>query len=117
MAGADDLVIVYGVRRGGLAWSPGDSALPSRLVRALPKANILFFFPAEPVHADDEARASSLTTSRCRQRAERSARALLEFVDLLSQCRDLLHHLAVALGVFRFHLLELLVLFLDRAFL
>jgi Kef-type K+ transport system membrane component KefB len=54
VAGADDLVIVYGVRRGGLAWSPGDSALPSRLVRALPKANILFFFPAEPVHADDE---------------------------------------------------------------
>ncbi|MCU0730227.1 MAG: cation:proton antiporter [Hyphomonas sp.] len=43
----DDLVVVYGVRRGGLSWSPGDDALPGKLAAALPSTSLLFFYPAE----------------------------------------------------------------------
>lgn len=43
----DDLVIVYGIRRGGLSWSPGDDALPGKVAAALPATNLLFYYPAE----------------------------------------------------------------------
>ncbi|MFN3312334.1 MAG: cation:proton antiporter [Hyphomonas sp.] len=49
-----DLVLLYSVRRGGLAWSPGDSAVPSRLVQAMPKANLLICYPAEPERLGEE---------------------------------------------------------------
>lgn len=48
-----DLVAIYGVRRGGLAWSPGDNALSVRILQALPKANALIFYPAEPERVDE----------------------------------------------------------------
>lgn len=54
LANDADLVLLYAVRRGGLAWSPGDSTLPSRLVQALPKANLLIYYPAEPERLGEE---------------------------------------------------------------
>ncbi len=50
----DDLVVVYGVRRGGLSWSPGDDTLPGKLAAALPTANLLFYYPAEVVPSGEE---------------------------------------------------------------
>jgi Kef-type K+ transport system membrane component KefB len=43
----DDLVIVYGIRRGGLSWSPGDDALPGKVAAAMPATNLLFYYPGE----------------------------------------------------------------------
>ncbi|MFN3608434.1 MAG: cation:proton antiporter [Hyphomonas sp.] len=48
LANGQDLITVYGVRRGGLAWSPGDIAQHTRIVQTLPKADVLLFYPAEP---------------------------------------------------------------------
>ncbi len=52
IANGEDLITVYGVRRGGLAWSPGDIALHMRIVQTLPKADVLLFYPAEPERFD-----------------------------------------------------------------
>lgn len=50
----DDLVIIYGIRRGGLSWSPGDDALPGKVAAALPSTNLLFYFPAELAPSGEE---------------------------------------------------------------
>jgi len=50
----DDLVIVYGIRRGGLSWSPGDDALPGKVAAALPVTNLLFYYPAEVAPSGEE---------------------------------------------------------------
>jgi Kef-type K+ transport system membrane component KefB len=50
----DDLVIVYGIRRGGLSWSPGDDALPGKVAAALPATNLLFYYPAEVAPSGEE---------------------------------------------------------------
>jgi len=50
----DDLVIIYGIRRGGLSWSPGDDALPGKIAAALPSINLLFYFPAELAPSGEE---------------------------------------------------------------
>ncbi len=49
-----DLLVVYGVRRGGLSWSPGDDALPGKLAAAMPDTNLLFFYPAEVAQSGEE---------------------------------------------------------------
>lgn len=54
LANGADLVTVYGVRRGGLAWSPGDISMHVRVVQGLPKANVLLYYPAEPERMDDQ---------------------------------------------------------------
>lgn len=58
LANMEDLVMVYGVRRGGLAWSPGDIALHARIVQALPKVSIVLYYPAEPERVDETRPAS-----------------------------------------------------------
>lgn len=43
-----DLVVVYSVRPGGLAWEPLLASLPTRLAARLPHTNLLTIYPPEP---------------------------------------------------------------------
>ena len=47
-ARAGDLVVVYGVRSGGLAWRAAQARLPARLAEHLPTTSLLMVYPAEP---------------------------------------------------------------------
>ncbi len=47
-----DLVVMYGVRPGGLAADPTGSALPSRVGEQMPGAAFLVIYPAEPQSED-----------------------------------------------------------------
>lgn len=44
----DDLIVIYGVRPGGLAWEPLLASLPQRLAARLPRNNLLVIYPPEP---------------------------------------------------------------------
>jgi Kef-type K+ transport system membrane component KefB len=46
--GESDLLILYGCRRGSLAWRPAMNPLPTRLARNFPRTNLLVVYPSEP---------------------------------------------------------------------
>jgi len=47
-AALGDIVVLYGVRTGGLAWRSAQANLPARLAERLPATNLLVVYPAEP---------------------------------------------------------------------
>ena len=44
-----DLIVLYGVRPGGLAWDPRTAMFPTRVADHLEDANLLIIYPAEPL--------------------------------------------------------------------
>ncbi len=46
---AQELIVMYGVRRGGIAWQSSLQQLPEEIASTLPQANLLVIYPAEPV--------------------------------------------------------------------
>ncbi len=54
-ARSDDLVVIYGVRPGGLAWEPLLASLPQRLAARLPGNNLLVIYPPEPRERREDA--------------------------------------------------------------
>ncbi|ENO87214.1 cation:proton antiporter [Thauera linaloolentis] len=48
LAADGDLMVVYGVREGGLAWDPVTATLAPRIAEKLPNANVLALYPPEP---------------------------------------------------------------------
>lgn len=49
LVGDGDLLVVYGVRAGGLAWDARAAMLPERLAEQRPRLNLLVMYPAERV--------------------------------------------------------------------
>lgn len=62
IAGARDLVVIYGVRPGGLAWEPLLASLPTRLAAKLPNTNLLVVYPPEPREEREEPAYSEAVT-------------------------------------------------------
>ncbi|MFN3985475.1 MAG: cation:proton antiporter [Rhodocyclaceae bacterium] len=52
--GNGDLVVVYSVRPGGLAWEPLLATLPTRLAARLSHTNLIALYPPEPRAEQDE---------------------------------------------------------------
>ena len=56
---AQELIVMYGVRSGGIAWQSSLQQLPEVIASTMPDANILVIYPAEPI---DEATSFELGT-------------------------------------------------------
>ncbi len=53
LAADGDLVVIYGVRAGGLAWDPVTTALAPRIAEKLPASNLLVLYPPEARNGDE----------------------------------------------------------------
>lgn len=49
MVADHDLMVLYGVRSGSLAWSPRSATLPTRVAEHIANVNLLTVYPAEPL--------------------------------------------------------------------